>query len=338
MINKWALYKLLVCVLIFGTCICNAKILIITHNYNRPDFIKIQYNTFKKFLLDEYEYVVFNDATDHALELKINNVCSHLNIRCIRIPQENRTQPNTAIDMSKYVFWAGLRHAEAILYSLDTIGFDYPGVVMMIDSDMFLTKKFSVEEYMTGYDIAGLSQVRGYAHFLWAGLIFFRMDTLPNKHHMQFKGGVAGDIPYDTGGSLHYYFQDNPSVRIRYFDQDFRLFLDKNFNVYGIHNTLLTKFENPFFSPQCSLCKSAHVCCTHPDLILSELGIDPKIISLVKDENFIPEIELVLKDTFVHYQAVSNYRKKAKKFHNEKTKKLNVFIKSILGCKSLSKR
>lgn len=330
MVNKRFLYKLLLCVLIVATCTCTAKILIITHNYNRPDFIKIQYHTFKKFLLDEYEYVVFNDATDHALETQINNVCSHLNIRCIRIPQENRTQPNTAIDMSKYVFWAGLRHAEAILYSLETIGFDHPGVVMMIDSDMFLAKKFSVEDYMAGYDIAGLSQTRGYAHFLWAGLIFFRMDTLPNKHSMQFKGGVAGDIPYDTGGSLHYYFQENPSVRIRYFDQDFRLFIGKYFNVYGIHNTLLTKFEDPFFYPQCKSCKNAHVQCTHAGAVLEELGIDPKIVSLVEAHNFIPEVELVLKDTFIHYQAVSNYRNESKKFHNKKTKKLNKFIKKIL--------
>jgi len=330
MINKWAIYKFLLYLLVAITYGCTAKILIITHNYNRPDFIKIQHDTFKKFLLDDYEYIVFNDATDHVLKRKIDNVCSRLNIRCIPVTQEGRTQPNTNIDMSKYVFWAGLRHAEAISYSLETIGFDYPGVVMMIDSDMFLSKIFSVEKYMKGYDIAGLSQIRGYAHFLWAGLIFFRMDTLPNKHSMQFKGGVAGDVPCDTGGSLHYYLQENPSVRIRYFDQDCRLFLDKDFNVYGIHNTLLTKFEDPFFYPQCKFCKNANVRCTHSGAILSELGIDSKIVSLVEHKNFIPEIELVLKDTFIHYQAVSNYRKKSKKFHVLKTKKLKKFIKEIL--------
>jgi hypothetical protein len=283
-------------------------------------------------MLDEYEYVVFNDATDKSLESQINDICSRLHIRCIRVPQENRTQPNTVIDISKYVFWAGLRHAEAILYSLNTLGFDHPGIVMMIDSDMFLVKNFSVEKYMAGYDIAGLEQVRGPMHFLWAGLIFFRMDTLPNKYSMRFQGGVAeGDIPYDTGGSLHYYLKDNPSIRVRYFDQDHRLFIGEHFNVYGIHNVLRTRFENPFFSLKCSACKNSDVDCTHASVILDGLGINSEIVSMVMNRKFIPDVELVLKDTFIHYQAVSNYKGRSQTFLDEKTRRLNGFVGLILA-------
>ena len=51
------------------------KILIITHAYNRPEFIEIQHLTFQKFLADEYEFVVFNDAPTDAMANQISKAC-----------------------------------------------------------------------------------------------------------------------------------------------------------------------------------------------------------------------------------------------------------------------
>jgi hypothetical protein len=70
-----------------------SKILLFTYSYNRPDFIKIQCKTFKKFLEDDYEFVVFNDARDQNMEQKINQTCTRYGIRCIRIPQEIHDRP-----------------------------------------------------------------------------------------------------------------------------------------------------------------------------------------------------------------------------------------------------
>ena len=40
------------------------KVLIFTYSYNKPEFIELQYKTFKKFLLDDHELIVFNDAIE----------------------------------------------------------------------------------------------------------------------------------------------------------------------------------------------------------------------------------------------------------------------------------
>ncbi len=40
----------------------SAKVLLFTFAYNRPELIELQYKTFKKFLLDDYELIVINDA------------------------------------------------------------------------------------------------------------------------------------------------------------------------------------------------------------------------------------------------------------------------------------
>jgi len=68
-------------------------VLIITHVHNRWDFIALQHETFKKFLRDDYEYVVFNDAPDQEMMEEINSICACYNIRCIQVPQEIHTRP-----------------------------------------------------------------------------------------------------------------------------------------------------------------------------------------------------------------------------------------------------
>ena len=60
--------------LLFNSSI-HAKILIYTFAYNRPDFIEIQYHTFKKFLKEEFELVVFNDARKEEMKQEIDSMC-----------------------------------------------------------------------------------------------------------------------------------------------------------------------------------------------------------------------------------------------------------------------
>jgi len=48
------------------------KVLVLTCAFNRPDFIELQYKTFKAFLNDDYEFVVFNDANNRSTYLKIH--------------------------------------------------------------------------------------------------------------------------------------------------------------------------------------------------------------------------------------------------------------------------
>src|ERR1700742_2677888 len=104
---------------LFSTLFVDAsdKILIMTHVYCRPDFIELQAKTFKAFLKDDYEYVVFNDAPNETMCNKIKQTCNKFGIKCITIPQEihiNRDTPN-------------YRCADVIQYSLNKLGFEFNG-------------------------------------------------------------------------------------------------------------------------------------------------------------------------------------------------------------------
>lgn len=183
------------------------KILIITHAFNRPDFIKYQAKTFKAFLQDRYQFVVFNDAQDPAMSLQIQETCKKLKILCVDIPQQIHHNVNM---YSKRV-------SNAIEYSLKKAGFDHDGIVFIIDSDMFLIKTLNIKNFLGDYEIYGNHQCRENIVYPWNGLLFMNMATLPNKRTMSFCCSPINGISLDTGGHLYYYLTNNPSIRVKFY-------------------------------------------------------------------------------------------------------------------------
>lgn len=181
------------------------KILIITHAFNRPDFIEYQAKTFKKFLQDRYEFVVFNDANDPIMSEQIQNTCQQLKILCFNVPQF----------IQKDIEWASKRTANAIQYSLLALGFDYEGIVFIIDSDMFLIKPLSIQNFLGDYELYGARQSNGEIVYLWNGLVIMDMATLPNKETISFNCTPIRGKAVDTGGHLHYYLTNNPDIKLK---------------------------------------------------------------------------------------------------------------------------
>ena len=217
---------------------------------------------------------------------------------------------------------------------METLAFNHPGLVMMIDSDMFLIKPFNADSFIKDNDIAGLRQVRDEKiSYVWAGLIFFRMDKLPNKESMNFKNGLIDKTYVDSCGFLHYYFLANPQIKIHYFDQDYRHFIDGNLRNFIIpsHNNGNNFRSWPKYL-QCNNCKTTGSRCLHNEEILKELNFDETIIQYISSKKFPPNNEFVLNDTFLHYQDGSNYSGKSTQFIEHKKELLfNNFMTNIFN-------
>jgi hypothetical protein len=196
-----------------------AKLLVITHAYKRPDFIALQHKTFRKFIKDDYEFVVFNDARELKIHRAINQTCKELGIRCIPIPQEIHHRPYLPREPGESYLHPCVTCANVVQYSLDTIGFNHDGFVMIIDSDMFLVGDLNVSEYMKDCDISGHAQSRGFVNYLWNGIVFFNMNTLPSKREISFNCGRVEGQSCDAGGYTYYYFQKHPEVIKKFVDQ-----------------------------------------------------------------------------------------------------------------------
>lgn len=277
----------------------NAKVLIFTHSHSRPDFIELQDKTFKAFLEDEYEFVIFNDAPNPSLCNAIEQTCNKLNLRCIRIPQKLHQRP----------FDPGARHIDGIQFSLNKIGFDHDGIVFMIDSDMFLFKPFSIAKYVGDSHLIGQETVRPHlgpveVRYITPLLVFMNMNTLPNKKTLNFDGGIIKGHPCDVGGHIYYYLQDNPSINMRFIPgycvtelAEKKTFAElRTFGLDDITANWILSLKNHFDAS------------------------DPHRLQLHGDNHFL------------HYVAGgSNWNNRSQAYHEKKTRLINDFINQMIS-------
>ena len=281
---------------------CGAKVLLMTHSFNRPDFIELQAKTFKAFIQDSYEYVVFNDASNEDMKNQIEQTCKKLGVRCFRVPQNLHVPGRQS---------PGDRHIHGIAYALQQIGYEYDGIVTLIDSDCFLLKPFSIEKHLAGYDISGELQGRENdtvkIRHLSPVLVFMNMQKLPNKQTLSFEGGFISGLACDVGAHTYYYLKNNPSVRALYFTLSF---------IPAIKLAL-----------NCVTCKN--LSCNECSRYLQSSGFDSTLIRFIQscpDDN----MEFVLNNTFLHYRCGSNWNNKPAAYHIAKGKALNDLITDLL--------
>lgn len=297
-------------VLIFFSCfftqLIESKVLIITHNYNRPEFTEMQVKTFKKFVKDDYEFVVFNNASDGIKRQEIRNVCKKHSLRCIEIPQEIHDRPYLFRRQDEDKNHACCRVANCIQYSLDVLGFKHDDIVVIIDTDMFLIKPFSFRDFMHGYDLAGVPQCRGPVTYFWQGLIMFNMQTLPDREQLNFNCGYVEGQACDVGGFSHKYLKNHPSVKVRFF-------ADHTSN-YWLH---------------CEECqKQKNLTCFHNINTLRQMNMGTELLDLIVHSSYWSEYYINF--TFLHYGNGTNWAKNPQDYHAKKTAELQRFIKKIL--------
>ena len=303
------MYRVVLFILIYSQ-ICYSKVLIFTYAYNRPDFIETQYKTFKKFLLDEYEFIVFNDAIKVDMIKKINTMCKKYNIRCVRIPQAIHNMPYLDKspknhNLARFHF-CSVRNCNVVQYSLDILGVDHDDIVALFDSDIFLIKEFSISQFLHNHKLAGpmvpCSQTF-WPHdcakfhpdikpfeYIWIGLVFLDMSQITNKTAINFNCGfVHNNIKVDAGGYTYYLFKSSGVT-------------PKNISRISL-GTLLCDACKGISNPQSS--------CTHNTDTLKEIGLTDRTIQLAQAMPLLNAkegryIEFLLYGTLIHYRGGTN--------------------------------
>jgi hypothetical protein len=218
-----------------------AKVRILTFHCNRPSFIELQQRTLQKFMLDDYELIVFNDGATPEMEREIREACNRCGIQCIRFqPEWHYTDPlnqkilewlkdphlespcfgdivPSEVTPEVIVKHGSARHCHLLQYAMDHYGYDHDDVVAVMDGDAFFIRKISLREKLKGLDILGMTRsVRGIS-YLWVPFIACIPTNLPNLKDLQFNKAVIDGYLHDTGSQLYHYLKDNPTVRSRRF-------------------------------------------------------------------------------------------------------------------------
>lgn len=173
---------------------------IFTSVVNRPDFVSIQDDLFKKFILGEYKFHVVDDSIDDNVSEQFKNICQERGIEYYKTPKDlEHNNPSTKV-------------GNVIQWTFDTIiKKDCSNdIVFWSDSDMFLIDEFDIVEYVSDCVIAGLPQIRKHIKYLWNGIMFFNMPKLLElDSDIRFNVDLIDGEHLDTGGETYHYFKRN---------------------------------------------------------------------------------------------------------------------------------
>lgn len=173
---------------------------IFTSVVNRPDFVLLQNNLFKKFLKNEYQFHIIDDSIEEDISQKFKDICSQNKLNYYSTPDDiEDNNPSTKV-------------GNVIQWAYDTIiKTNYSDqIVFWLDSDMFLIDDFDVCDYMNDCIVSGLPQIRGKIKYMWNGLMFFNMPKIVEVDpDIFFNIDFIDGQHLDTGGQTYRYFKKN---------------------------------------------------------------------------------------------------------------------------------
>lgn len=182
------------------------KINFYSFHFNRPDFIELQYESFKRFVseFDEVKFHIVNNASDPSLRAAINREAERFGLNVIR----------TEVDAPAHL--PGLHHATAMNQVWHSHAMKQQGYVVLMDGDLFATKPFSVRSYMDygNWVVAGARQNRaGIYEYLTPVVMILDVDAMPDKETINWVGVHVNGVALDTGGGFYAYLDSHPAIK-----------------------------------------------------------------------------------------------------------------------------
>jgi hypothetical protein len=197
------------------------KTIIATYALGRADLIPLQYACLKKFVVGDFEYLVFNNSAegDPAINA-IEQTCRQIGVRCIRVTER--------IDQL-----GSVSHGQALDWSLKNHIFATPlDYVLILDFDMFLLEALNIKEFMADSDVAGIPQSRQHVSYLWPGLLFMKLAGMPNLNSLSLNCHPVDGVNVDSGGDFAIYAKDNPGIKIKHLNHTSHITTKEHFSSF----------------------------------------------------------------------------------------------------------
>lgn len=193
--------------------LAEAKVSVFAHYFGQPEFVKYQYLFFKHNLLDDYEFVVFEDSNNSDVSEQIRKECEKYDIKYIHIPQSVFEHPKIPIKNSYISLNApSFQCCVATQYIYDNYVVASPNVCLILDNDIFLISPFSIENHLGSHSFSYVHEIKRHADlsvsYMLPNFIILNPSIMPEKERLDFNMGTILDIPTDSGGYTYYYLLD----------------------------------------------------------------------------------------------------------------------------------
>ena len=205
------------------------KLRIYAPHLNRPEFIRIQLASIQAHILDDWEYIVVNDAINEpyiynflekGMRDTLSETCKELGVQCLEFPQD--------LHMHRDILFPNLqffgnnpstRASDVYQWTLNH-SLDFDGLVVIMDGDMFFVKDVSLLQKMNTANLAFLPQCREGIEYPWLNLVSFYPKRTPNIRDFSYDCGSVNGVSLDSGGLSYYYLQNNKeNLVLRYISQ-----------------------------------------------------------------------------------------------------------------------
>jgi len=167
------------------------KTQIFTFAFNRPDFLKLQIKSFRKFFDGEYDINVVCDYRDEKFLKEFETICKEENVNFYK--HKSTSNGNPSFYHGSVLTWA---YSDIIKPKFQN------DCVLIVDHDMFLIDNFNLSEYLNGYDIFGSPQSRDGIKYIWPGFVAFEVSKLKDLD-FDFLPCMVNRTMLDTGGGTH---------------------------------------------------------------------------------------------------------------------------------------
>jgi hypothetical protein len=213
------------------------KVRLLTFHFNKPELISLQHRAFKKFMQDDYELIVFNDAKTSELEAAIKAECERCGIKCVRYEQEwhglnaltdqvLKYQQDPSVVKMPYFFASSreeiaqqpsVRHCHVIQYALEGFGYEHDDIVAIVDGDLFPMRPISLRQMMQNTPIVASMKPEVDVPYFWVTFIAMDMPKLPDKRELTLSLGCINGVMHDSGAQSYFYIKSHPEVHYKGF-------------------------------------------------------------------------------------------------------------------------
>jgi hypothetical protein len=189
---------------------------IITYAHKRPDFIYLQYESIKKHLKSEFEYIVFNNSIDSVDNYnEIHNICKELNVKCVDVQliEEFRVVMGEVNFTNNRYSNPNLACSYPLIWTFNKY-LSNEEVLCIIDSDMFFTNDIDIDALIKDKDLIYIPQYRGQGRvkYIWNAFVCLNLKRAPKLKELNWHAGRIEGVQHeglDVGGQTHYNLLDN---------------------------------------------------------------------------------------------------------------------------------
>jgi hypothetical protein len=178
------------------------KISLFSFAVNEKFPIDIAHRQFKKYMKEDFEFILFNDAMDVQSEQNINMICSYNNIKCVRVPQHIHRVQNPSEGYAATLNWAVHEYAPQ----------NGCEIIVLLHTDVFPICDVVVSDIIGENIVASTSEFRIMdgkgVNYFYPALTMVNMKRLANPHELDF--GLAPGL--DCGGKTKDFIKSHESA------------------------------------------------------------------------------------------------------------------------------